>query len=77
MPPMVGCLILFILTDNGKSIMNFAETSKNVMWGSVLMTAAATQLGSCLTNNDIGISAWLSDILAPSGWRPGQRRRPR
>ena len=65
MPPMVGCLILFILTDNGKSIMNFAETSKNVMWGSVLMTAAATQLGSCLTNNDIGISAWLSDILAP------------
>ena len=65
MPPMVGCLILFILTDNGKSIMNFAETSKNVMWGSVLMTAAATQLGSCLTNNDIGISTWLSDVLAP------------
>lgn len=65
MPPMVGCLILFIMTDDGKSIMSFADTSKNVMWGSILMTATATQLGSCLTNADIGISTWLSELLAP------------
>lgn len=65
MPPMVGCLILFVLTDDGKSIMSFADTSKNVMWGSILMTATATQLGSCLTNADIGITAWLSELLAP------------
>ena len=47
-------------------LMNFKETvSKGVLWGSVLMTAAATQLGSCLTNEDVGISAWLTGALEP------------
>ena len=51
---------------DGESIMNFKETvSKGVLWGSVLMTAAATQLGSCLTNEDVGISSWLTGALEP------------
>ena len=46
--------------------MNFREVaSKGVLWGSVLMTAAATQLGACLTNEDIGISTWLTGTLEP------------
>lgn len=66
MPPMVGCLVLFICLDKGERIMNFAEaTSKGVMWASILMTAAATMLGSCLTSDATGISTWLSETLSP------------
>ncbi len=66
MPPLLGCIILFVCKDKGERIMNFKEvTSKGVLWGSILMTGAATYLGSCLTNSDIGISDWLSTSLSP------------
>ena len=66
MPPLLGCVLLFIFQVDGERIMNFKEvTSKGVLWGSILMTAAATQLGSCLTNEEIGISSWLTSVLEP------------
>ncbi|MCD8123630.1 MAG: anion permease [Lachnospiraceae bacterium] len=66
MPPLLGCIILFVCKDKGERIMNFKEvTSKGVLWGSILMTGAATYLGSFLTNRDIGISDWLSTSLSP------------
>ncbi|MBQ3447604.1 MAG: SLC13 family permease, partial [Synergistaceae bacterium] len=66
MPPLLGCIILFILKDKGERIMNFREvTSKGILWGSILMTGAATWLGACLTNKDIGISEWLTATLQP------------
>lgn len=66
MPPLLGCIILFITKVDGERIMNFKEgTTKGILWGSILMTGAATWLGSCLTNADIGISDWLTASLAP------------
>ena len=66
MPPLLGCIILFILKDKGERIMNFKEvTSKGILWGSILMTGAATWLGSCLTNKSVGISEWLTGTLQP------------
>ena len=66
MPPLLGCVLLFIFQVDGERIMNFREVaSKGVLWGSVLMTAAATQLGACLTNENIGISTWLTGTLEP------------
>ncbi|MBQ9388867.1 MAG: anion permease [Synergistaceae bacterium] len=66
MPPLLGCIILFILKDKGERIMNFREvTSKGILWGSILMTGAATWLGACLTNKDVGISEWLTTTLQP------------
>ena len=66
MPPLLGCIILFILKDKGERIMNFREvTSKGILWGSILMTGAATWLGACLTNKDVGISEWLTATLQP------------
>ncbi|MBQ7594767.1 MAG: anion permease [Synergistaceae bacterium] len=66
MPPLLGCIILFILKDKGERIMNFREvTSKGILWGSILMTGAATWLGACLTNKDVGISEWLTSTLQP------------
>ena len=66
MPPLVGCILLSILTVDGKQLLNFKEaTSKGVLWASPIMCAATLVLGSCLTNGDIGITAWLSERLAP------------
>lgn len=66
MPPLLGCIILFVVRVNGEQILNFREVStKGVLWGSILMTGAATWLGSCLTNEEVGISKWLTDSLSP------------
>ncbi len=67
MPPLVGCIILFLASADGKQILSFRDgVTKGIMWGSVLMTAAATLIGACLTNADIGISTWLSGVMAPA-----------
>ncbi len=66
MPPLLGCIILFITKVDGVRLLNFKEaTTKGILWGSILMTGAATWLGSCLTNADIGISDWLTVTLSP------------
>lgn len=66
MPPLLGCILMFIISIDGKPLLNFKEAStKGVMWGSVLMTAAATIVGATLTNGDLGISAWLSNVMQP------------
>lgn len=66
MPPLLGCIILFLTKVDGERLMNFKEiTSKGILWGSILMTGAATWLGSCLTNDSVGISEWLTNALSP------------
>ena len=66
MPPLLGCILLFITKVDGERILNFKEgVTKGILWGSILMTGAATWLGSCLTNADIGISDWLTASLSP------------
>ena len=66
MPPLLGCILFFILRDQGEPILNFQEAvSKGILWAAILMTGAATMLGSALTNNDMGIKSWLSAMLGP------------
>ena len=66
MPPLLGCIILFIIHTDKERILDFKEvTTKGILWGSILMTGAATWLGACLTNSDIGISQWLTSTLSP------------
>lgn len=66
MPPLLGCILMFVISFDGKPLLNFKEaTTKGVMWGSILMTAAATLVGATLTNKDLGISTWLSDMMGP------------
>lgn len=66
MPPLLGCIILFITTVKGERILDFKEaTTKGILWGSILMTGTATWLGACLTNKDVGISSWLTSTLSP------------
>ena len=74
MPPLLGCILLFIIKVDDKRLLDFKEvTSKGVMWGAILMTGAATLIGGLLTNSTLGISAYISSVLSPiaSALNPG------
>lgn len=64
MPPILGCIILFLITIDNKTILNFKEvTSKGIMWGSILMTGAATLIAGVLQN--VGVTDFLSKEISP------------
>lgn len=66
LPPMLGAVLLMMLTDDGKPLLPFSEgMSKGVSWPSLIMTASTLAIGSAMTNEDIGISKWLTDVLGP------------
>lgn len=66
MPPLLGCIILFLVNFDHEPVLNFKEVmSKGVLWAAIIMTGAATMLGSAITSDATGISAWLSDSLSP------------
>lgn len=66
-PPMLGLIVLSLIKVEGKLIMNFAETmSKGVPWSSWLLVATTIMLGSAITNKDIGLTAWLGNMIAPA-----------
>lgn len=73
MPPLLGCIILFLVKFDGKQVLSFKEAmTKGVMWGGIFMTGAATLVGGCLTDANIGINTWLSGVMQPiaSGLSP-------
>ena len=70
MPPLLGCIILFVVRADGESIMNFKETvSKGVLWGSVLIGLFSFWLNSFYSGKMLGYGSWaqLKDILPSFG----------
>lgn len=66
-PPMLGAIAMCIITVGGKPLLNFNEAMKNgVSWPSLIMTASTLAIGQALTNESIGISAWLTNNIAPA-----------
>lgn len=66
MPPLLGCIILFIAKVDDERILNFKDgTTKGILWGCILMTGAAIFLGECMSNKDVGLSTWLTNTLSP------------
>lgn len=65
-PPIVGASLLCMLSLEGKPLLDFKEAmSKGVQWGSIIMAASTLALGAAMTNKDIGLTAWLSQSIAP------------
>lgn len=65
-PPLVGAVALCIISIDGKPLMNFKEAmQKGVEWGSVIMAGATLALGTAMTNEDIGLTAFMSSSIAP------------
>lgn len=72
-PPLVGCVAMFLISIDGKPLLNFREVmSKGIQWGSLIMAAATLAVGAAMTNADIGLTAWLSATIEPliSGLAP-------
>ena len=64
MPPLLGVLLLCIITVDKKPIVNIADALKNgIPWGGMIMCAGTLALSSALTNNNIGIKAFLETGL--------------
>lgn len=67
MPPMLGTLLLCIIRVDDEPIIKIDKAFKEgIPWGSLIMCAATLALGSALTNDDIGIKAFLSANLGSS-----------
>ncbi|MBI1700539.1 sodium:sulfate symporter [Lactobacillus crispatus] len=65
-PPLLGCIILLLVSVDGKTIMNFREvTTKGISWGPVLMVGVASELGAALTSKPMGVETWLTNVLSP------------
>ena len=65
-PPMLGVGLLSIFSFRGKALLNFNEgMKKGVPWGSVIMCTATNVLGSALTNEEVGLSTFLTEKLTP------------
>lgn len=65
-PPLVGAAAMCLITINGTPLMNFKESmQKGVEWGSIIMAGATLALGAAMTNADIGLTNWLSELIHP------------
>lgn len=72
-PPMIGAVVMFMVSMDGKPLLNFKEVmAKGIQWGGLVMAAATLAIGSAMTNSEIGLTDWLSGIIEPliSGLAP-------
>lgn len=66
MPPLLGAVALFLISVDGKPLLDFKEaTSKGIPWASLIMVAGTLTLASALTNEEIGLTTWLSGHITP------------
>ncbi|MDY3052206.1 MAG: anion permease [Ndongobacter sp.] len=72
-PPMVGAVLLLILTDLKQPLLTFSDgCAKGIGWGSMMMAASTLALGAAMTHADIGLTDYLSGRIANAvlGWEP-------
>ena len=63
-PPLMGVLALSVITVDKKPVVNITEAMKNgIPWAGMIMCAGTLALSSALTNNAIGIKAFLESGL--------------
>ncbi|MDD2591732.1 MAG: anion permease [Erysipelotrichaceae bacterium] len=66
MPPLLGAVAMLMIHVDNKPLLAFNEAmSKGISWGALIMTASTLALGSALTNNDIGLTNWLTTNITP------------
>lgn len=65
-PPLVALFFMNLVKVDGEPILDWNDAVKAVSWPTFMFIAAIMGLGSFMGNADIGISAWLSDLLGPA-----------
>lgn len=67
MPPLLGVLLLCIIRIDGEPLIKVDDAFRNgIPWGSLMMCAATLVLGVALTNDAIGLKAFLKDNIGSS-----------
>ncbi|GEQ48998.1 anion permease [Tetragenococcus koreensis] len=65
-PPLAGVVVLAIVRLEGKPLLVINEAiTKGVSWPSLIMAASTLAIGSALTNEKIGLIAYVSNVMAP------------
>ena len=65
-PPLLGIILLSILKFENKPLINLNEAMvKGVSWPSIIMVSATLALGAAMTNNSIGLTTYISGLIAP------------
>lgn len=66
LPPMFGMVILSILTDKGKPILDFMDCMRNgVAWIGIFMACSIIALGNILTMENVGLVNHMTTALLP------------
>ena len=64
MPPMLGTVLLCIIQVKNEPLISIGDAFKNgIPWASLMMCAGTLTLGAALTNNAIGLKAFLESNL--------------
>ncbi|MDO5712945.1 MAG: SLC13 family permease [Tissierellia bacterium] len=65
-PPLLGVVLLSIVSDNGKPLLKFTDGMKQgVPWAALIMASGTLALGSALSNPEIGLTDQLGKMIAP------------
>lgn len=65
-PPLAGVVVLAMVRLEGKPLLVINEAiTKGVSWPSLIMAASTLAIGSALTNEKIGLIAYVSNVMAP------------
>lgn len=65
LPPMLGTVLLCVITVDGAPVMNLKKALSSIPWLSVFMGASALALGSQMSSESIGLTSAISNALSP------------
>lgn len=66
LPPLAALFLMNFIKVDGEKILDWGEAVKSVNWPSFMFIASIMGLGSFMGNADIGLSEWLSNVMAPT-----------
>lgn len=64
-PPIVAIVLLINVKGEDGPVLNFKQALKYVPWGTCIFVGTIMMVGSCFSNPSIGLTDWLSGVLAP------------
>ena len=65
-PPLLALFVMNFVRVDGEKILDWGDAVKAVNWPTYLFIATIMGLGSFMGNADIGLSEWLSNVMAPA-----------
>lgn len=65
-PPLLALFVMNFVRVDGEKILDWNDALKAVNWPSYLFIATIMGLGSFMGDKEIGLSLWLSDVMAPA-----------